>query len=109
MCVLSASRLNFVAKISRPDYLVCSVLDFFAFEEIVAVFVAGEIDHMIIPRSECPRDRKKHGVAEAAASEQDVFVFRDLGRRTGRAHYEHFLALLEQRAKPRRRSHFEND
>ncbi len=109
MGVLRPLRLDLGAPIGRPDDLVGRILDLLAFEEVGAVLVAREIDDFVVLFAKSPCDREKYGIAEAAAGKQDVLVLRYLGRRAGRTHDKDLFALFQQRAKPRRSSHFEDD
>jgi len=73
-------------------------LDLLDLVAIARFLVAGEIEHLAAGLAERLADREQHGVAEATARQHHGLVRLDLGRRAGRAHDDHRLAGLEQRA-----------
>ena len=56
-----------------------------------------------------PADGEQHGIAEPAAGQQHRLAARRLRRRAGRAHQDHGLAGLQQRAEIGRAAHLQHD
>ena len=97
------------ADVGAPDHLIGRRLDVLALEQILALLVAGEIDHLVAVLAHRLRDREQHGVAEAAAEQQHVLAVGNLGRRAGRTHDDDRLALLQVRDQPARHAELERD
>ena len=107
--VLRALRRDRVADVGGPDHLVGRAFDLFALEQVRAVLVAGEVDHAVAARLQRLGDREQHGIAQTAAGEQHGCMFRNFGRRAGRAHHDDRFAGLQVRAQPARHAHLERD
>ena len=60
------------ADVGAPDHLVGRRFDLLALEEILALLVAGEVDHPVAVLAQRLGDREQHGVAETAARQQHV-------------------------------------
>ena len=63
--------------VGAPDHLVGRRLDLLALEEVLALLVAGEVDHAVAVLAHRLGDREQHRVAEAAAEQQHVLVRRE--------------------------------
>ena len=74
VAILRAARRDRHAGVDGPDDLVGGRLDLLPLEEIVAVPVAGEVEHAAALRLEGAGNREQHGVAETAAGQQHRLV-----------------------------------
>ena len=71
------------AGVGAPDHLIGRRLDLLALEEILALLVAGEIDHLVAAVAHRLGDREQHGVARArrrAAARSRLREFRSARR-----------------------------
>ena len=95
--------------VAAPHHDVGRGLDLLDLVAVDQLLVAGEVEHLAAGLAEGLADREQHGVAEAAARQHDGLARLDLGRRAGRAHDDHRLAGLEQRAEVGRAAHLQRD
>ncbi len=84
--VLRATWRNLDARVGAPDDLVGVLLDVVLLEEVLALLVAGEVEHGGAERLHRASDREEDGVAEASADEHHRLVGLHLGGRSGRSH-----------------------
>ena len=108
---LSCGRSDREARrlVAGPDDDVGRRLDLLDLVAVARLLVAGEIEHLAAGLAEGLADREQHGIAEAAARQHHGLARLDLGRRAGRAHDDHRLAGLEQRAEIGRAAHLQRD
>ncbi len=84
--------------VAAPDHHVGGLFDFFDLVAVDHLFIAGEVDGAGAGGAQLLADGKQHGVAEAAAGEQNGLARGSFGGRAGGTHEDHRLAGLEQRA-----------
>src|SRR5688572_635847 len=50
MRILRAHRSDLLTRIGRPDHLVGRLLDFLAFEQVLALLIPGEVNDVVVLR-----------------------------------------------------------
>lgn len=107
--VLRAAGFESRLFVAAPDDDVGGVFDFLDLVAIDDLLVAGEIEHLRAGGAEGLPDREQHRVAQAPAAQDDGFARLDFGRRAGRSHEDHRLALLQHGAQVGGSAHLEDD